>query len=252
MIGLNGIEALAEQLVEGTFGRLFRLPLHPSELLRRLMRAMEDGQQLGADGHAILPNRYRVLLSLADFAALGDRAQVLSAELARCLQQVAEQEGSHFSGPLEIALQSASHLTSGQVEVTAASALQATSPADTQAVPPLGPSNDARAWKLCLNEQVFQLGEPTLRLGRALDNNIILGDARVSRHHARLRWQDGQYHVSDAGSRLGLAVNGQAVAPGEEVPLTHGDRLSLGGLILRVYREADQSTDETAPLPPAD
>ena len=41
---LDRFETLAEQLVEGTFERLFRTRLHPSDVARRLARALEDGQ----------------------------------------------------------------------------------------------------------------------------------------------------------------------------------------------------------------
>lgn len=250
MISLDGIEALAEQLIEGTFGRLFGLPLHPSEILRRLVRAMEDGQQVGADGQVILPNHYWVSLSPADHATLGDRVQLLAAELAHCLRQVAERDGNRFAGPLVIALEAAPHLTDGQAEVWAECSSLAEPHTNTRAILPVELSGDTRAWSLHLGERVYRLGERTLSLGRALSNDIILQDARVSRRHAQLRWQNGRYYVSDVGSRLGVAVNRRPLAPGEEVPLTDGDQLSLGGLTLTVRCGPDRSADETAPLPP--
>ena len=155
-----------------------------------------------------------------------------------------------FAGPLAIALQSAPHLAAGQAEVSASCFPQAEAPSDTRVMLPIGSSADARCWRLRLGERVFRLGEPTLWLGRALNNDLILEDARVSRRHARLRWQDGLYHVSDVGSRLGVAVNGRTLVPGEEVPLADGDQLSLGGLTLAVCREPEPTADETAPLPP--
>ena len=69
MNGLDHFEALAEQLVEGTFERLFRPRLHPSEVARRLARAMENGRVTGDTGQLLLPNRYWVFLNPDDFAA---------------------------------------------------------------------------------------------------------------------------------------------------------------------------------------
>ncbi len=49
------------------------------------------------------------------------------------------------------------------------------------------------------------------RIGRAPDNNLVLRDTRVSRNHAQIARNDGQYFLEDLGSRHGLWVNGVRV-----------------------------------------
>ena len=231
MNGLDQFEALAEQLVEGTFERLFRPRLHAGELARRLARAMEDGQVAG-----VLPNRYWVFLNPDDLAALEAGSEALEAELRRYLQRLSSERDGRFGGELRVALHAVVDLGAGQLEVRAAHGAQAGGDGDTQGVQIATRSAaDARRWSLQVEGHSFALGEPVVRLGRALVNDVILDDRRVSRCHAQLRWRAGSYHLSDMGSSGGSRLNGQPVLQGEEVALANSDTISLAGLTLIVH-----------------
>jgi pSer/pThr/pTyr-binding forkhead associated (FHA) protein len=56
--------------------------------------------------------------------------------------------------------------------------------------------------------QAHRLSRPVMTVGRALDNDIILDDRRVSRHHARLAVSPAGMTVSDLGSANGTWVPG--------------------------------------------
>ena len=251
MNGLDHFEALAEQLVEGTFERLFRARLHPSDVARRLARAMEDGQLAADSGQILFPNCYWVFLNPDDFAAFDTGEEVLRAGLIRYLQRLADEGGARFGGQLSVALHPSADVTAGQVDVRAAYVAPPQGSSDTHEVEAAARSApDAWRWSLRVAERVFSLGEPVVRLGRALNNDIILDDRRVSRRHAQLRWRAETYHLSDMGSRGGTAINSRPVQPGEEVPLAAGDVISLAGLALSVYVEARQSSVDGRPTPP--
>lgn len=79
-----------------------------------------------------------------------------------------------------------------------------------------------------------------LTLGRAAESGVVIDDESVSRAHARLSYQGGQYFVEDLGSRNGTWVNGSGItAP---TLLRHGDLLRLGSVELQ-FEVADARVD---------
>ncbi|MFG2825677.1 FHA domain-containing protein [Kitasatospora sp. NPDC048365] len=69
-------------------------------------------------------------------------------------------------------------------------------------------------------------GMRTIRIGRALDNDIVVSDLQVSRHHAELRQlPDGRWEIVDLGSHNGIFLNGQPVTRQLMGPQ---DRLTVG------------------------
>jgi hypothetical protein len=67
---------------------------------------------------------------------------------------------------------------------------------------------------------------PRFRIGRADDNDLVIKDTNLSRHHALIETLSGKPYVSDRGSSNGTSVNDQPVTV--EVELYDGDRITLG------------------------
>ncbi len=63
-------------------------------------------------------------------------------------------------------------------------------------------------------------------LGRAIDNDIVIADASVSRHHASIVPQDGGFALRDLASQNGTFVGGQRIDGTR--PLANGDDVRLG------------------------
>jgi phosphoserine phosphatase RsbU/P len=55
------------------------------------------------------------------------------------------------------------------------------------------------------------VGISPFRIGRHEDCNLVLLDARTSRLHAQIVFENGQYFVEDTGSRHGVYINGRRV-----------------------------------------
>jgi len=56
-------------------------------------------------------------------------------------------------------------------------------------------------------------------------------DSKVSRSHAKITQETGQYFIEDLGSLNGTYVNrGKRLLQGQKVPLNHGDELIIGKL----------------------
>lgn len=70
-----------------------------------------------------------------------------------------------------------------------------------------------------------------LTVGRAVDNDLVLPDGQVSRHHARLTGRRGTIVYLDLGSTNGSRVNGASI---HELVLGVGDRIEVGDSIILV------------------
>jgi len=73
-------------------------------------------------------------------------------------------------------------------------------------------------------------------LGRALEADVRVNDARASRMHARIRVErdpstgEARYHIQDLDSTNGTLLNGQPIS---EAYLQDGDKLTIGEHLLR-------------------
>ncbi|MFQ5510285.1 MAG: FHA domain-containing protein [Candidatus Krumholzibacteriia bacterium] len=65
----------------------------------------------------------------------------------------------------------------------------------------------------------------TMTIGREHDNNIELKDEEVSRYHARISYESGEYVIKDLDSSSGTWVNEERIA---EAALNQGDRIQVG------------------------
>ena len=70
------------------------------------------------------------------------------------------------------------------------------------------------------------------RIGRALNNDIVVSDASVSRHHASIEYRHGGFVLRDLGSQNGTWLAGQRVS---EVSLGRGDALRLGDAVFTFH-----------------
>ena len=72
----------------------------------------------------------------------------------------------------------------------------------------------------------------TLRIGRAPDNDIVVADLSVSRHHAELRNIGGRYEIVDLGSHNGTFLNGSQIV--SRAPVTEQDIVGIGQATFRL------------------
>jgi pSer/pThr/pTyr-binding forkhead associated (FHA) protein len=262
------------QLVEEPFVRLFAGRMLPQEVAQHLARAMEDGERLSARGTPEVPGRYRIVLNPEDLAALTAHHPNLDEQLATALKALTSRMHVHLRESPAIILQPDPHIPLHAVRIMAANApapkmapsTTEESTRDMEAAPlslypqgaaaPVGKSNvegsSPTAYLIIEDgasrpshtspERIFDLTHPVIRIGRALDNDLIVEDRRVSRHHAQLRRRYGRYILQDLGSSGGLKVNG---FPVQECVLRPGDVISLAGVNL-IYATNTATADTAA------
>jgi hypothetical protein len=71
-------------------------------------------------------------------------------------------------------------------------------------------------------------------VGRAPDNEVVVGDPATSGHHGRIEVRNGYFWISDLGSTNGTLVNGEAVI---EKQLSDGDLIAIGQNTMRFTLE---------------
>jgi len=84
----------------------------------------------------------------------------------------------------------------------------------------------------------------TTTIGRSDDNDVVIPDRWISRHHARIALQGSRYVIDDQGSKNGVFVNGKRVT--RPLPLEDGDRIQLAPRCQLIFVD----NEATAPLFP--
>jgi hypothetical protein len=236
------LEAFLERLFEAPAGRL-GATLQPVLLTKRIERAMDSGKTFGAAG-VIVPNRYDLHLHPADFAAFEPYRGSLEDDLAHGAAARARRERYHLVARPSVTLVADPAVPRGDVRV-AANVVDVAGEAVPQPMPaeasdqtmvlarpghePATPDSASRAFLLVHTDGAprvrFDLGGAVISIGRASDNDVIVDDPEVSRHHCQLKLQHGAYSLADLGSRNGSWINGQPVS---EVALGPGDVIRIG------------------------
>jgi pSer/pThr/pTyr-binding forkhead associated (FHA) protein len=96
---------------------------------------------------------------------------------------------------------------------------------------------------LIINQQITPLTKEVTSFGRHLDNDVVLQDESISRHHAELRNEDGKYILIDNQSTSGTFVNGRRIA---RCVLNSGDLISLAKLQIMFVNNNSKIADHSA------
>lgn len=242
---LGRIERLLETAVEGTTRGLFRVRLQPVELAKAATRAMDEQMVIGPDGPEVA-NAYRIRLHPEDFAQFASFRASLEAKITRYLDTYARDRGLRPVAAWHVVLAADDSVPRRRARVDAemldpdvppGHAADAR-PDGTLAMPavlpprPASPADGPVEAGIRLEDgRELRLDRDATTLGRALDNDVVIADSRVSRHHVQLVLDRRGLVARDMGSTNGTSVAGRK---GAEHRLADGDELSLGGYKVRV------------------
>jgi hypothetical protein len=244
---LNSVETTIANLVEGTFGRLFRSEVRPMELARKLAREMDANRTVSVS-RVYVPNEYSVWLSPEDRARYEGVEQEVIDELCAYLLEHARREELILASPPQIDFQTDEDLSLGEFGIQAR--LVRPAGEGQGARPPEHPEGDEQGHTMIystsarVREPLTEAPHRTPRallvlgarrllvpprggvIGRSRDCEVVLEDAGISRRHAEIRPSPEGWTIEDLGSTNGVLVNGRAIRGAQ--PLAPGDRLELG------------------------
>jgi hypothetical protein len=234
-----------ESMVEGSAKRLFRSPVTPAEITRRLERAMASQQTITVD-RVIVPSFYRAFLNPEDFRAFEAWQDDLEREMANYLRDLARER--NFSLLQHPVVDVAPDPAVGRRTIQVVAEMTGVHPGNssggnpggniesTQVIQTKAPGGQQRqagpqaelVMQTVNGPHIFALESNIMTIGRGLSNDIVLEDPRISRQHAQVRFKSRRFLIADQGSTNGTYVNGTPVST--EQVLRNGDIVSLGGL----------------------
>jgi hypothetical protein len=252
------MERFFERIFERPAARLLAPRLEAVHLQRHLERAME-GDRSRQGSRWRVPARYRVILNPADLVALSGR-EALPSELAEMLREHARRRGYVLDARPSVRLEAAPRIAAGDAVVLtddplAAAERAAEPPVEGSPVVPPPTTDPSPPAQPAGGTAVFEAAKPvspkatiavrtpgrdvvrlpvegaSLRVGRARDNDIVLDDSRVSRHHGQISVRLGTLIYTDLGSTNGSYLQGSRV---HEIALGPHDILQLGGSTLTI------------------
>jgi hypothetical protein len=241
---LRNLEAKLTDLVEGTFGRVFKSEVRPVELARKLVREMDENKTVSLS-RTYVPNEYIVYLSPDDRERLQGVEDSLIEELSAYLLEHARGERLALPARPRIEFQTDERLALGEFGIQTRLVRPSKDPAVAEPAPEHGntmiystagrlraPVEEAQGVRptraLLLAEGRRHVVPPSgAIIGRSRECDVVLADANVSRRHAEVRpAAAGTWTIADLGSTNGVLVNGRRIGDVEQ--LQTGDRIALG------------------------
>lgn len=205
---LRQLEMRIESLLDGAAGLVFRGPLHPLELVSKLMREADLHTRPGAHG-LLAPNLFSLGLH-GDHSTTGAGIDRIVGELERLVDLSAFERGWRMPGPTKVTVHIDPTIGHGTVTCVA------------EIVP--GPRP---AWAGLRAEESFPVTVNQAVVGRDTTSDVVLANDTISRRHALVWTEAGQTFVRDLGSANGTEADGAPVGA-TPVEIGNGSIITLG------------------------
>jgi hypothetical protein len=233
---LNDFERRLGGLIEGAFAKAFRTGLHPVELANRILREMDANKTVGVR-QVWVPNHFVFHLSPPDAERFGQTDKALRRELEQVVREGAAERGWGLVGPAEVTFETDPNLSQGEYTVEAG-LVEGPTGVGEAAPSTAKDDRDRGPASLVVIEKgrpgrSFSLDKDRAVIGRLAESDVPVSDPGVSRRHAEVRRQNGDFVLTDLGSTNGTRVNEAVV--GERV-LEEGDRITIGRTVLEFRR----------------
>jgi len=90
---------------------------------------------------------------------------------------------------------------------------------------------------LIYNNQVFHIKRSPLKIGRSLDNDIVIREPTISRVHAQILSNEDEFILEDLSSTAGTFINGDRI---KKSRLKSGDSIMISNIPLVFVYNAPQ------------
>jgi Inner membrane component of T3SS, cytoplasmic domain len=218
-----------ERVLERTARAMGGGRLHPLQILTEVERAA-----LASVRDGVIANQLSVSFARDDFAAYQPALADLRAEIDALLDEVELRSGYMRIGERMVAFEVSTGVVVGSASVSARFADTGHRPVARSGAGLTQRIQLQRGWVLRLGDGSERpLTHTPFSVGRAPGNDLVLLSLAVSRNHARVVQEGGEFIIEDTESRNGLMVHGELV---ERAVLRPGVRVALGDVELALER----------------
>jgi pSer/pThr/pTyr-binding forkhead associated (FHA) protein len=237
------MEIYIENILEHPAGIFSGFSISSTRLWADLVLAIEEHSEPDATGHWISPNSIQIFLGtkVSDSSCTPSELQ---SYLQIRLQKHIRERSLLMHGPLSLVIHCDGQIPAHAIRINAVISDEEnlpTNPFESEA--PLPIHIPPGAFFIVDGNRHIPLEKPVVSIGRHLENQIALADPLISRRHVQLRAREGQFLLTDLGSKHGTRVNS---IPVSECLLAAGDVVRIGHTEL-IYGD-EREEDRTQPL----
>ncbi|KUK46104.1 MAG: FHA domain-containing protein [Anaerolinea thermophila] len=246
---LEQFETRLRLLFEENLIRLIPGMHAPRKLFDDLLAAMHENGMTTPEGNVFAPDEYKIHVPMEDLDDWKAHQDILN-EMADFLHKTGFSESYNFKYPPSIVVLPQERLQSKDFYLECS--ISPTKPVlpDTAAIPNderpnLQDEIPDRAYLIIGGSENFSLEKSVIDIGRHSDNDLILSEPHVSRHHAQLRAINKRYVIFDVGSTGGLFINGKKIS---QATLQPGDVIRIG-MVNLIFVQDITSENPTTVMP---
>ena len=243
------VGALNDSLGE-SFSRFPLEGIRLEQIAEKLALEAVGASRVTPDGQRFAPDQFTLSVHPSNVTGLNDWTKELQHEVSGGLQAALVEGGLKLAREPHLTLATDPTLRAGSVRLIA---WHSSDPLhlknkveknyrelDTHK-PPEG------AFLIVDGKRHFRLRLALVRIGRRLDNDLVLDDPHVSREHMILKAEHEKYQLIDLDSTSGTRVNGRQV---EEHWLRPGDVINVAAVEMIYGEDKAGPPDETPPYSP--
>lgn len=246
---LDRLEAHLRSLFEESL--IKALTGHKSQisLIDDLVQVMRENLEHGLELDTLAPDRFLIHVPPDDLLEWQVHQDILN-NMAASIYQIGQEEDLKFRRPptievhIDLTMANHDYAISAQISEEdphlpdTAGMTQPQQNDSTEAIP-----KDASL--IIGGTSNFPLKKSIIDIGRHSDNDLVLDDPHVSRHHAQLRAIRNRFVIFDVGSTGGTFLNGKPIS---KATLQTGDVIRIGVVNLIYTQDSTSPTSTTAML----
>ena len=221
-----------------------------TQIVQKLALEAVGASRVAPEGHRFAPDQFTLSVNPSNVTELNLWTKELQQRVRQALQHALVDAGLQLAREPHLTLATDPTLITGTIRVIAwhssdplhlTNSLTKTYEEFDTNKPPEG------AFLVVDGKRHFRLKMPLIRIGRRLDNDLVLDDPHVSREHMLLKADRGRYQLVDLDSTSGTRVNGRQVT---EHWLKPGDVISVAAVEMVYGEDKAGPPDETPPYSP--